>query len=67
MKNKNNLGINTKCVHIGEVEDQQFKGAVSPIYMSTSYAFDNVDVKRYQCLNPLGFGLLAKQMYYQSW
>ncbi len=45
-KNKN-LGINTKCVHVGEVEDKQFKGAVSPIYMATSYAFDGVDVKRY--------------------
>lgn len=40
-------GINTICVHTGEVKDEQFKGAVSPIYMSTSYAFDNVDVKRY--------------------
>lgn len=41
------LGINTTCVHVGEVKDEQFKGAVSPIYMSTSYAFDGVDVKRY--------------------
>jgi cystathionine beta-lyase len=41
------LGINTTCVHIGEVKDEQFKGAVSPIFMSTSYAFDGVDVKRY--------------------
>ena len=40
-------GINTTCVHVGEVKDEQFKGAVSPIYMSTSYAFDEVDVKRY--------------------
>ena len=31
----------------GEVKDEQFKGAVSPMYMATSYAFDNVDVKRY--------------------
>ena len=46
MMNKK-LGINTTCVHVGEVEDKQFKGAVSPIYMSTSYAFSNVDVKRY--------------------
>ena len=41
------LGINTTCVHVGEVKDEQFKGAVSPLYMATSYAFDNVDVKRY--------------------
>jgi cystathionine beta-lyase len=47
MKNSNKLGINTTCVHVGEVKDTQFKGAVSPIFMSTSYAFDNVDVKRY--------------------
>jgi cystathionine beta-lyase len=47
MKNPKKLGINTTCVHIGEVKDEQFKGAVSPIYMSTSYAFDNVAVKRY--------------------
>ncbi len=40
-------GINTTCVHVGEVKDEQFKGAISPIYMSTSYAFDGVDVKRY--------------------
>lgn len=47
MKDSKKLGINTTCVHVGEVKDQQFKGAVSPIYMSTSYAFDGVDVKRY--------------------
>ena len=45
-KNKD-FGINTKCVHVGEVQDKQFKGAVSPIYMATSYAFDGVDIKRY--------------------
>ena len=47
MKKSNKLGINTICVHTGEVKDEQFKGAVSPIYPSTSYAFDGVDVKRY--------------------
>ena len=41
------LGINTICTHVGEVKDEQFKGAVSPIYMSTSYAFEGVDVMRY--------------------
>lgn len=44
---KQKLGLNTVCTHVGEIKDEQFKGAVSPIYMSTSYAFDNVDVKRY--------------------
>ncbi len=40
-------GLNTICTHVGELEDKQFKGAVSPLYMSTSYEFDDVDVKRY--------------------
>lgn len=47
MKDSKKLGINTICAHVGEIKDEQFKGAISPIYMSTSYAFDNVDVKRY--------------------
>ena len=47
MEDSKKLGINTICAHIGEVKDEQFKGAVSPIYMSTSYAFDGVDLKRY--------------------
>ncbi len=41
------LGINTICTHIGEVEDKQFKGAISPLFMSSSYAYEDVDVKRY--------------------
>tara|TARA_R110002050_G_scaffold223338_2_gene359179 strand:- start:41480 stop:42649 length:1170 start_codon:yes stop_codon:yes gene_type:complete len=40
-------GLNTICTHFGELEDTQFKGAISPLYMSTSYAFDDVEVKRY--------------------
>lgn len=44
---KKRFGINTICTHVGEIKDKQFKGAVSPIYMSTSYEFDDVDVKRY--------------------
>jgi len=46
MKNKK-LGINTICTHVGETPDLQFKGAVSPMYMSSSYEFMDVDVKRY--------------------
>src|SRR5690554_2645112 len=41
------FGINTICTHSGEIIDTQFKGAVSPIFMSTSYQFEDVDVKRY--------------------
>ena len=45
--NSDKKGINTICIHEGGVEDVVFKGATSPLYMSTSYAFEDVDVKRY--------------------
>ena len=41
------LGVNTICTHIGEVEDKQFKGAISPLFMTNSYAYENVEVLRY--------------------
>ncbi|MFK7832601.1 MAG: PLP-dependent aspartate aminotransferase family protein [Winogradskyella sp.] len=44
---KKKLGLNTICSHIGEVPDTQFKGAVSPMFLSSSYEFLDVDVKRY--------------------
>jgi len=44
---KKKLGLNTICAHVGEIKDEQFKGAVSPIYLSSSYEFIDVDVKRY--------------------
>ncbi|MFV8226546.1 trans-sulfuration enzyme family protein [Christiangramia aquimixticola] len=40
-------GINTICTHVGELKDNEYKGAVSPLYMATSYAFENVETKRY--------------------
>ena len=40
-------GVNTICTHVGEVKDEQFKGAISPLYMSSSYEYEDVDVKRY--------------------
>ncbi|QBA63945.1 trans-sulfuration enzyme family protein [Muriicola soli] len=40
-------GLNTVCTHVGELKDTTFKGAVSPLYMSTSYAFEDVEIKRY--------------------
>lgn len=46
MKSKN-LGLNTICTHTGELKDEQFKGAVSPIYLSSSYAFLDTEIKRY--------------------
>ncbi len=45
--NKENTGLNTICTHTGEVKDEQFKGAISPLYMSSSYAFEDVAIKRY--------------------
>jgi cystathionine beta-lyase len=44
---KNKQGENTICIHTGEVKDTAFKGAVSPIYMASSYEFMDVDIKRY--------------------
>ena len=44
---KSKYGLNTICTHVGDIKDEQFKGAISPIYMSTSYEFEDVDVKRY--------------------
>lgn len=38
---KKMTGINTICVHEGEVEDVQYKGAISPIYTTTAYAYHN--------------------------
>jgi cystathionine beta-lyase/cystathionine gamma-synthase len=43
----NKKGINTICTHVGEVKDTQFQGAISPLFMSSSYQYDGVDVKRY--------------------
>lgn len=33
-------GIGTKLVHSGEIEDESFKAAVTPIYRATTYALD---------------------------
>lgn len=41
------IGLNTICTHFGELGDPQFKGAISPLYMGTSYAFEEVELKRY--------------------
>ena len=44
---KSKLGVNTICTHVGEIKDTQFGGAISPIFMTSSYPFMDVDVKRY--------------------
>jgi cystathionine beta-lyase len=40
-------GIHSKCVHEGEIRDEQFGGAVSPVFMATSYPFLGDGPKRY--------------------
>ena len=40
-------GRHTICIHKGQIEDEQYGGAVSPIYLATSYPFLDVDEKRY--------------------
>ena len=40
-------GLNTICTHVGEIKDTQFGEAISPIFMTSSYPFMDVDVKRY--------------------
>jgi len=37
----------TLCVHAGELKDTQYGGAISPLYASTSYNYDDVDIKQY--------------------
>ncbi len=37
----------TQCVHTGELKDTQHHGAISPLYMATSYAFNDVAIKQY--------------------
>ena len=37
----------TLCVHSGELKDIQHGGAISPLYMSTSYAFNDVEINQY--------------------
>ncbi len=41
------LNKHSVCIHTGEIKDEQFGGAVSPIFMSSSYPFLEVEQKRY--------------------
>ncbi len=43
----NKEGKNTICIHEGEIRDEQFGGAISPIYLASSYPFIDQDEKRY--------------------
>ncbi len=40
-------GKNTICIHTGEIKDTQFGGAISPLFMATSYPFMDVEKVRY--------------------
>jgi len=40
-------GKHTICIHEGEIRDEQFGGAISPVYLSTSYPFIDTEQKRY--------------------
>ncbi len=44
---KNPQNFKTLCVHAGELKDEKFGGAISPLYMSSSYAFNNVEINQY--------------------
>ncbi len=56
-------GLNTICTHAGELKDKVYKGAVSPLYMSTSYEYEDVEVKRYpRYFNTPNQVALAKKM-----
>ncbi len=46
-KKQSDPGVNTTCTHVGALEDSLYGGSVSPIYMSTSYGYRDVDKKRY--------------------
>ena len=44
---KGSKGKHTICIHEGEIFDEQFGGAISPIYLSSSYPFIDQEEKRY--------------------
>ena len=44
---KENRGKHTVCIHEGEIHDEQFGGAISPIFLASSYPFIDQDEKRY--------------------
>ena len=39
--------LETLCVHEGQLKDLENKGVISPLYMATAYAYDEVEVTRY--------------------
>ena len=35
--------FDTQCVHKGQLKDEQYKGAISPLYMATAYSYEETD------------------------
>jgi cystathionine beta-lyase len=46
MKQKKS-NFRTQCIHAGALNDEQYGGATSPLYASTSYAFNDVEINQY--------------------
>jgi len=44
---KKNSGITTKCVHSGDLIDDNYKGAITPVYPSTAYSYLDVEDYKY--------------------
>lgn len=44
---KNIKGFTTRCIHDGELIDYKYKGAVSPLYISTAYDYLEVEDHKY--------------------
>ena len=44
---KKSKDFKTLCVHAGELKDEKYGGAISPLYMSSSYAFNDVEINQY--------------------
>ena len=44
---KESADFKTLCVHAGQLKDEQYGGSISPLYMSSSYAFNDVEINQY--------------------
>tara|TARA_A100001011_G_scaffold400396_1_gene514653 strand:+ start:19201 stop:20388 length:1188 start_codon:yes stop_codon:yes gene_type:complete len=47
IKLKKLADFKTLCVHAGELIDEQYGGAISPLYMSSSYSFNDLEISQY--------------------
>ena len=51
MKNEKTFGKSTASVHCGNYNDEQEKGVITPIFTSTAYDYEDVDLKAYPRYN----------------